>query len=399
MNKPLVLLTLLVPLPAMAKLVCPLKLAIPVANSSYTCGFAQMPIYNQLDPNLAYVNVPDYVYTAEVNDGIAVSSTGNPYYKSWEPLGPAVGDPGSIGYTFSNTCGAVANAMAYEAALLYRSPSTKVVSGSWTDVDFVQAQKPAGQEAFPNPLYQTNHAGSMQMTLTGLQRLVNMFTKTNAMPVPGGGWFTQIGNSNWPWYLSFAPFVGDLQEVGGGAGATYETVTSWTAVPGNQPSVSITNQRIENIINAGGTGSLHHSTWTVHITNTKNGLGVPTQVVTFTNVPESHYVALQGYTLNTDANLKTTMSITYNDPAFGVQSTEPFVDLSSDWYTRTGVVGVRVVELPNNASDLIAWPVNQTFCPIFALNCTPHPALHSVWDLYDGEQIEFGDELYVVYVK
>ncbi|HEY8041100.1 MAG TPA: hypothetical protein VIF15_14940, partial [Polyangiaceae bacterium] len=107
------------------------------------CEFTRMPLYNQTNPNLAFVDVPASVYAAEArkvtgqlvpdpaarHDAIVVSTPGvanatelDPYYESWLPLGSMVGDQGSLGYWLSATCGPTAESMALMAAMAAMRP-------------------------------------------------------------------------------------------------------------------------------------------------------------------------------------------------------------------------------------------------------------------------------------
>lgn len=385
----------------------PVSLVKP--NTSYSCSFPNMPLYNQLDPNLAFVNVPEATYQVELSEGlvgnIAGLQSGTPAWyfpQSWLPLGPAIGDPDSIGYTYSVTCGGTAEAMAYMAAIDSRSPSNVINPASWTASTFVDATQPGWEYSFPEPLLQTNVAGAAQMDLVGLKRLVNMFSLTNT--VPAAGWYPSIGNSYWPYYLSFQPFANDFSQ------ASYYTLTSWNAVEGYSNSASLSTSVLRGVINGGGTGVFHHTQWQVNITPVASPkppctvimspLGKPVgelcppqppptyDAVTFTQVPESHYLALRGYTDYYDANENLTTSIIYNDPAFGLETTRAFYDVPAGTFDKSGSLP-RVVTLPHGASNLVAWAFpgasSNTSTSIFALT--------------NGQVIELSDEAYFIYVN
>src|SRR5262245_53403962 len=178
------------------------------------CYFDDMPIYDQTNPNYAYVSVPDSTYCAEkypvhasdFADG-KVCSRGIPrtlprgvtddFYKSWLPWGPLIGDPGSVGSAGSATCAANSDAMIMHSAVNNKSSTTTLVSGtgdiqSWVQDVFLSATRPSEQEEWPNPLinYLSNnskftnvigdtnaeHRDPYRMTANDLQQVVNIGT-------------------------------------------------------------------------------------------------------------------------------------------------------------------------------------------------------------------------------
>src|SRR5262249_7582610 len=139
------------------------------------CYFHDMPIYDQTNPNYAYVSVPDSTYCAEkypvlasdFDDGKVCSrgiprnptrgATDNTFYKTWLPWGPVIGDPGSVGSAGSATCAANSIAMIMHSAVNNKSSTTTLVSGtgdiqSWVQDVFLSAVRPPDQEEWPNPL-------------------------------------------------------------------------------------------------------------------------------------------------------------------------------------------------------------------------------------------------------
>jgi hypothetical protein len=157
-------------------------------GTSFTCGYPDMPLYNQIDPNLAYIKVPSATLALEMTHGTEINTTDNPddipFYDTWLPWGPQKNDPGSIGHSYSITCGQTSMAMAYQTALQHRSV-TEINPGSWTDVYFEGAERPASQAPIATPLVQTNYPGAVQMHVTGLQRLVNTYVATKTDPTFG----------------------------------------------------------------------------------------------------------------------------------------------------------------------------------------------------------------------
>jgi len=201
------------------------------------CAFNRLPYYNQLNPNLAFTNVPP-TYPAFSLDGVVgwssihglwmmtLASGGlDRFYDSWLPYGPVPGDAGAIypQHWFSVLCGPTSQAMLLTAALAAKSPTTFVRPGSWTS-GFVNPSPPPGQtvvqqggtpgpqpanqagpsialDAAGNPetfiarLKTDNHTFApnlQQMTQQDVQRVINMAILQRTDPTTGGG-FNAMG--------------------------------------------------------------------------------------------------------------------------------------------------------------------------------------------------------------
>jgi hypothetical protein len=347
-------------------------------GTSFTCGYPDMPLYNQIDPNLAHIQVPSDTLALEVTHNTEINIVDNPddaaFYNTWLPWGPQKNDPGSIGKSYSITCGQTAMAMAYQAALHYRSV-TEINPGSWTDVYFEGAQRPATQAPIATPLVKTNYPGAVQMGVTGLQRLVNTYHKTNTDPLQGTAQH----------FLSFDWLVDDLTPA-----ALSAVWSTDSAMPGSTSSISIWNGLMQWLLDHGWTGIFHRAYYTVHVTPTVTG-----DSVTFTKGDESHYLALDAYTISSDASGNVTQTITYNNPDEGIQDTHAFVDILAGTYSRTvgGIITMsvtRTIELPDSDGALMAWPA-----PVSG----GYPTLTSIWDLQDGEKIAMVNEMSAIYVQ
>src|SRR4030095_8327763 len=113
------------------------------------CYFDDMPIYDQTNPNFAYVSVPDSTYCAEKNPILqnyfgdqGICDNGVPrvptspvppsksFYKTWLPWGPLAGDPDSPGNAGSATCAANSGAMVMHALVNNKDASTTLVQGT-----------------------------------------------------------------------------------------------------------------------------------------------------------------------------------------------------------------------------------------------------------------------------
>lgn len=124
------------------------------------CYFTGMPLYNQINPNLAYVDIPLPMFNAEkkpasgavqwdkeAHHWAVVLTSGvkkvlDPFYASLLPYGPAAGDAGSIDHWFTALCGPTAGSMVIMAAIEAKGPNVKVKAGSWTEASFLDARKP-----------------------------------------------------------------------------------------------------------------------------------------------------------------------------------------------------------------------------------------------------------------
>jgi hypothetical protein len=375
MFAPAIALTLLFTSEAMADIPPCTPPASVAPGTSFTCGYPSMPLYSQIDPNLAYIQVPSDTLALEAADSTELTPADTPFYDTWLPWGPQKGDPGSIGKNYSITCGQTAMAMAYQTALHHRSVS-EIVPGSWTDVHFEGAQPPAAQAPIATPLVKTNYPGAVQMDVTGLQRLVNMYHKTNTDPLQGVSQH----------FLTFDWLVDDLSPP-----ALSRVWSADPGMPGSTASTSIWNALMQSVLNNGWTAIFHRAYMTVHVTPTDIG-----DSVTFTKGTESHYLALDAYTISSDASGNVTQTITYNNPEEGIQDTYAFVDIFAGAYSRTVGSGplaisvMRTIELPDKDGALMAWPDPVS---------SGYPTLTSVWDLYDGEKIAMVNQISAIYVQ
>jgi hypothetical protein len=168
-----------------------------------------MPLYSQINPNLAYVSVPEETYEHEAHPvtgpmmwdeaskrWAVVLHPGtpkqklNPFYASWLPLGPDPKDPGTLGIFHTMLCGPTSESMALMAAIEAKSATTKIRPGSWVDVSFMKATRPDWQEALPSPLKQDSSTAApdqLQMTAEEVQRVINMSILQKTDPNGGGG--------------------------------------------------------------------------------------------------------------------------------------------------------------------------------------------------------------------
>jgi hypothetical protein len=145
------------------------------ATATQTCSFDRMPLYSQTNPNLAYVNRPDWLYELQPTQN---PPDPDPYARSYLPLGPIPGDPGSLGYWLTAMCGPTSGTMVLMAQLNGRSDD--VLVKGWTADAFVDGAAPADQPgAMPNPLIEDNHyspalsTGAPLMSSTDVQRVIN----------------------------------------------------------------------------------------------------------------------------------------------------------------------------------------------------------------------------------
>jgi hypothetical protein len=198
---------------------------VPYACNASACDFPEMPRYNQANPNFAFVDVPLSIYSAEqykVTGKLvwdkefkhyAVELKNgklDPFYASWLPYGPLTGDDHSLNSQATAICGPTSTSMVLMAQLAAKSATTQVKPGSWTEVSFLQAKKPADQDPIPTPLQHDHNTlnGSQQMTAAEIQRVVNVADLDKTDPTHG----TYGGLMN-----AFNQVREDLRYSGGGA--------------------------------------------------------------------------------------------------------------------------------------------------------------------------------------
>ncbi len=165
---------------ARAKLECPFP---------QSCGFGHtMPLYDQNDPALADMEVPCATFSNEQGPAYdfpkdacgAFAGAPNPWVHSWLPLGPPSVWAQSC-YWMSADCGPAAGAMSLMAAINNMSRTNSVLANSWVQSSFVRPSGPEPvRESRPDPAIPS-------MSLTDVQRVVNMAVQQGTLPNAGGG--------------------------------------------------------------------------------------------------------------------------------------------------------------------------------------------------------------------
>jgi len=387
------------------------------------CYFDDMPIYDQTNPNYAYVSVPDSTYCAEKNPVLesyfgdqGICDNGVPrvptslgpkkeFYKTWLPHGPVTGDPGSVGNSGSSTCAANSDAMVMHAVVDNMDSSTTLVQGtgdikSWVHDVFLAATKPAEQEEWPSPLvtYSSDNTtyGSTfgdqnaerrdpyRMTATDLQQVVNIGSYMGTDP-------TYMTERFWGWFDFYDNFLPNAQ--------TFYT---------NQTSIDTFRTHLSQ----GYVGIIGIGPVTVHIPYSRGG----TENVTLEPQSGGHIMAVQGFSSIADYTATScnynpvtgkthcnysmvpgteSFNLSINDPWFANRRMVPITTLKSGTNQRTfsdGSTQTRIVDFglnddgkPNYADDshvtaateVALWPFDATN------NSTPL----DVWSLTDGQTI------------
>jgi hypothetical protein len=165
-----------------------------------------MPLYDQTNPNFAFVTVPSSTWSSEAQptwqppllQSSSEPSCGttiipDPYYTSWLPVGPISGDPGALGcWWYTAICGPTAESMALMAVINGRGSATSYTG--WTQ-SFVDASSPTDQVgSVPNPTFIPSFSPSVSgtpnrlaMTGSDVQRVILMAIKQGTLPNAGGG--------------------------------------------------------------------------------------------------------------------------------------------------------------------------------------------------------------------
>jgi len=439
----------------LSRMVCKPPLIRPIHGSYDYCAFSAMPLFDQTNPNLAFINVPEAPVgqTISPTDSVCTVSYDhyhseypasyptyncekypapdhymenhqpqpNPYTKSWLPWGPFLGDSGSLPWKRKNsygsaTCGPTSETMALTAAIAYKDPATQIVPNSWTDVNFTQAQKPAFQNDWPSPLLASstssdpnngaNARSGYQMTQQELQRLVNFALLQETDPTNGGG------------CDAIESLVNDFTSPND-ATKVYEM---YDAIDQGK-SVNINNAHVIKLIKDGFVTVIAMHYYTVHIENVG---GSPLhQQITLTLQPGGHILAVEGYSqLNDQAFL------IIHDPFYGIRRMESLPELSAGSVIGTppsptaaqAQVGAISVTSPSSAGDTTNAPPNRTlylptglssvmvvpweppywdpasFPPPSSPPSDPPPPVNDIWGLQDKEVITVVDTLRGIYV-
>ena len=386
------------------------------------CYF-DMPIYDQTNPNFAYVSVPDSTYCAEKNPILqnyfgdqGTCDNGLPrvpdspvppsksFYKTWLPWGPLAGDPDSPGYAGSATCAANSGAMVVHALVNNKDASTTLVQGtgdvkSWIHDVFLTASKPAEQENWPDPLvtYSSNNTTYVstygdqnaarrdpyRMTATDLQQVVNMGSYLGTDP-------TYMTETFWNWFDFYENFQPMAQ--------TFYT---------QQTSV----ETFRNYLKQGYTGIIGIGPVTVHVVNSRDG----TEKITLEPGSGGHIMAIQGFSSIADYKATTcnynpitgkthcnyelvpgteSFNLSINDPWFANRRTVPITTLKAGTNERSVRGGTQVREVdfgltdegtPNYTGDDHATPATEI--ALWPFDTTNTLAPLDVWSLTDGQVI------------
>jgi|GEM_PF-7077249 len=386
------------------------------------CYSDSMPIYDQTNPNFAYVSVPDSTYCAEKNPLLqnyfgdqGICDGGTPrvpdpavikknFYKTWLPWGPLAGDPDSLGNSGSATCAANSGAMVMHALVDNKDASTTLVQGtgdvkSWVHDVFLTASKPAEQENWPDPLitYSSNNTTYVstfgdqnaarrdpyRMTATDLQQVVNMGSYLGTDP-------TYMTENFWGWFDFYENFQPLAQ--------TFYT---------QQTSV----ETFRSYLKQGYTGIIGIGPVTVHISYSRGG----TEKVTLEPGSGGHIMAIQGF--SSVADYKATacnynpitgktrclydmvpgtesFNLSINDPWFANRRTVPITTLKAGTNERSVRGGTQVREVdfgltdegaPNYTGDDHVTPAAEI--ALWPFDTTNTLAPFDVWSLTDGQVI------------
>jgi hypothetical protein len=438
-----------------SRMVCKSPILKPINGSYDYCAFSAMPLFDQTNPNLAFINVPEASVGQTVNPTDSVCTVSynhyhseypatyptyncekspapdhymenhqpqpNPYIKSWLPWGPFPGDSGSLPWKRKNmygsaTCGPTSETMALTAAIAYKDSSTQIVPNSWTDLNFSQAQKPAFQNDWPSPLVGaspssdpnngTSARSGYQMSQQELQRLVNLALLQETDPSYGGDCDAIESLTN-----DFTS-PNDSSKV-------YEM---YDAIDQGK-SVNINNAHVVKLIKDGFVTLIAIHYYTVHIENVG---GSPLhQQITLASQPGGHILAVEGY-----SQLNGQSFLIIHDPFYGIRRIESLPELNagtvigtlpSPSTSQAKVEAISNVS-PPSPSDTTQAPPNRTlylppglssvmvvpweppywdpasFPAPSSLPSDPPPPVNDIWGLQDKEIITVVDTLRGIYV-
>jgi hypothetical protein len=341
------------------------------------CYFTRLPAYNQGNPNFAYVDVPTSVYSAEhkpvpgslgfdqaTYKWIFTMSNGtvDPFFSSWLPYGPLPGDQGHIPkWWFTAICGPTSSAMSLMGALAARASTTQIVPGSWLDTSFVHARRPAGQAALPSPLvvdHNTVAADQAQMTGDEIQRVINTAEILGTDPTAGGteDLFAKVQHD-----FRFSDTAHPHQVV-------WLDDNSQALRPAHL--VDLMRQRYSVVI-----GIHPHK---AHLTPNMLGRNVISYGLTFT-ANGGHCLALSGFS----GGATSSPTFTIYDPVYAAVIQKQFVEIvATAGQTHDGKP--LYVQLPSGASTRQIMQYDDA------------PAIASVGDIKDGDNVIFVDEYHAM---
>jgi hypothetical protein len=315
---------------------CQLAPPPPICDAATdSCSFSDMPLYDQTNPNFAFVPVPYSTWQTESppTSSTVAPGTGcaipNPYYTSWLPLGPIAGDPGALGppgcsWWYTALCGPTAESMALVAAAGYKGAET-TVSG-WTQ-DFLTARAPQNQVgSIPNPFFIPAAATG---TLTGIpnrsvmngadvQRVISMAIAQGTSPAGGGGMSQILSTAN-----DFSP--------------------SASGSSGNASDIS--NATFTRVLQSGFVIVFCIHDYTAHLST----VGSKT-TVNFTFNGGGHILAVNGEQSGT---------LVIYDPVYAQEEMLNMASIAAGTFTQTinGVTKTRIIQAPESGLNTVAvWP-------------------------------------------
>jgi len=352
---------------------CQLAPPPPICDTATdSCAFSDMPLYDQTNPNFAFVTVPASIWQQEsqpnaspplspVSNSLQAGTACavlNPYYTSWLPLGPMSGDPGALapgdgcyGWSFTDLCGPSAESMALVAAAGYKGVKT-TVSG-WTQ-NFLSAIAPSGQVGFiPNPsilpvlpaptvpssFAVTGTPNRAVMNGADVQRVINMAVAQGTLPNSGGQMDQILSTAN-----DFSP--------------------SATGSSGNASAIS--NATFTSALESGFVIVFCIHDYTAHLTT--SGL---TTTVSFTSNGGGHILAVNGEQSGT---------LVVYDPVYAQEEMLNMSSISAGTFTQVlgRIRDTRIIQAPESGLNTVAvWPESGVSTAPF--------------DLVDGQVITFID--------
>jgi hypothetical protein len=278
---------------------------------------------------------------------------GNPYDSSWLPAGPIPGDAYSLNsWWWTAICCPTAESMALMGAIANESPST-TISG-WTANFYAGGPPTAPSSGLTNqtgPIFPFVPDTRTHMQVADIQRVIDMALAQGTNPSAGGN-FDHIQN-----------IFGDFTPAASGAIGSANNISNATFI---------------SDMDGGSVIVIAIHTWQAHVAST----GSNADAVTFTWVGDGHCLAVTGFVSSSFRNplgqVAFTQSIEVLNPVYGAEQWIDMLNVTNGTYTQSGQS--RTLTLPGSGWTTGAiWPDAES------------PAVNSVWDITDGENIVFID--------
>jgi hypothetical protein len=363
-------------------------------TGSDSCTFNQMPLYNQANPNFAWINSPGWrlpgTATWDASKGIFLMLVDNTapdrFYGSWMPFGPTPGEAGYIGYWFTALCGPTAESMVLMAALSAKHSYTQVIRGSWMDTSFIHPSIPLGQTVVPvtmspvpprpatgngpsealdasgQPLtfpaklkidHNTLAPNNQQMTGEEIQRVINMALLQGTDPAHGGSFGAIID------YWHHFQYVNPGVPLPAGHLIAQSAFAYWLDAP---TLVNLIRQKFAVLIGI--------QPYVASVTLVGAGTELPHYEMTFT-VKDGHALAIEGFTGADSGN----PTFIIHDPIYANRITRQLTQIQGGPTLRNGKL--MNVTLPGGYNSEATMPYDDA------------PAVASVNDIQDGQKVMF----------